>query len=140
MHTVMVVGNRTLGSERLLEALQRRIAQGTAAVHVVVPASPEPAAWSHDPFEARRQARMRLDTLLERLASLDCAVTGQIGDPRPVDAVIDTLREQHVDEILVSTLPPGASRWLGMDVVSRIDRAVAVPVSHVVDQEALVEV
>lgn len=140
MNTVMVVGNRTLGSERLLSELRERIEQGASTIHVLVPASPDPRAWSHDPFEARKQARVRLDAVLERFEALECAITGEIGDPRPVDAVIDTLRENDVDEIIVSTLAPGASRWLGMDVVSRINRAVPVPVSHVADQEAPVQV
>ena len=35
------------------------------------------------------------------------------------------------DHVLVSTLAPGVSRWVKMDVVSRLSRELPVPVTHV---------
>jgi hypothetical protein len=34
--------------------------------------------------------------------------------------------------MVLSTLPPGVSRWLGMDLVSRVERAVDLPVTHII--------
>ncbi len=35
-------------------------------------------------------------------------------------AIGDALRDQLFDEIILSTLPPGLSRWLKMDLPSRV--------------------
>lgn len=37
---------------------------------------------------------------------------GEVGDPNPLQAISDALRERTFDEIILSTLPTGASRWL----------------------------
>jgi hypothetical protein len=60
-------------------------------------------------------------------------VSGEIGDDDPVLAVADVLNRQHIDEIVVSTLPPGASRWIKRDLPHRIARRFGIPVSHVVN-------
>ena len=60
---------------------------------------------------------------------------GEVGDRDPVMAVRDALRGREVDEVIVSTLPKGMSRWLGEDVPSRLRDSVPVPVT-VVTQES----
>jgi hypothetical protein len=40
-----------------------------------------------------------------------------------------------VDEVIVSTLPKGLSRWLGEDVPSRLRDSVRVPVTVVTQDE-----
>ena len=57
---------------------------------------------------------------------------GEVGDESPLAAIKDVLREKEFDEIIVSTLPPGISRWLGQDLVSRVERSFAIPVTHVI--------
>ena len=69
--------------------------------------------------------------VLYRLKALDVEADGEIGDRDPVMAVKDALRGREVDEIIVSTLPRGLSRWLGEDVPSRLADAVAVPITVV---------
>ena len=44
------------------------------------------------------------------------------------------LREQF-DEIILSTLPPGVSRWLKQDLPHRVERDFSLPVSHVIATE-----
>jgi hypothetical protein len=44
-------------------------------------------------------------------------------------AVRDALREHPADEIILSTLAPGISRWIGQDVPARLKAAVMVPVT-----------
>jgi hypothetical protein len=60
---------------------------------------------------------------------------GEVGDRDPVMAVRDAMRGREVDEVIVSTLPKGVSRWLGEDVPSRLRDSVAVKVT-VVTQDA----
>lgn len=132
MARILVVANRTLGGEHLVELLRDRAAAGDCSVHVVVPAGSDSHDWVHTEDEDVAAAQQRLTRAQERLSSLGVAVTGEVGDSRPVDAVLDALRRADYDEVVVSTLPAGPSRWLRADVVSRIERAIHGPVTHVV--------
>jgi hypothetical protein len=38
------------------------------------------------------------------------------------------------DEIVVSTLPTGSSRWLGLDLPRRLAKLTSVPVEHVISE------
>ena len=57
--------------------------------------------------------------------------TGEIGDHDPVQSARDALLKHEADEIILSTLPVGISRWIGQDVPSRLRGAVALPVTVV---------
>lgn len=132
MRRYLVVANQTLGGEQLMERLRSCVAEGPCSVHVIVPASADPTVSFHDEFSDRKLARSRLAEALKRFGGLGVEVTGEVGDHRPVDAVLDVLRRgEQVDEIIVSTLPAGVSRWLRLDAVSRIERAVEIPVTHI---------
>ena len=135
MHSILVVANRTLGGEPLLSLLQERAGHGQCRVHVLVPAGPDPRGWASTNEDDRQAAEQRLQAALRRFSALGCEVTGEVGDSRPLDAVGDVLRARAVDEVVVSTLPPGPSRWLRADLVSRLTRAVDVPVTHVIGSE-----
>ena len=59
---------------------------------------------------------------------------GELGDPNPVEAVRAVVERDGADAysmVLVSTLPRLASRWLRLDVPSRIARATGLRVHHV---------
>lgn len=58
-----------------------------------------------------------------------------VGDESPLLAIEDELRARpsHYDAIVLSTLPPGRSRWLRMDIHDLADRRFALPVVHVCD-------
>jgi GABA permease len=135
MRRYLVVANRTLGGDHLMSALRERISQGECALHVLVPASHPPggAVWTEG--EAMAHAREQLDHALARFGALGVEVTGEVGDASPVRAVGDVLLHDTFDEIILSTLPPGPSRWLRQDVVHRLQRGVDVPVTHVVAAE-----
>jgi hypothetical protein len=131
MRRYLVVANQTLGGEALMDRLRTCVAEGPCSVHVVVPASADPTTAFHDEATDRKLAKRRLAEALDRFGELDTEVTGEVGDHRPVDAVLDVLRRgEPVDHIIVSTLPAGVSRWVRLDAVSRIERAVHQPVEH----------
>jgi hypothetical protein len=135
MSTVLIVGNQTLPSPALAEAITKRIESGVTSFYVVVPATPIQHGLTWDEEESEREAAGRLDTFLFRLSTLGVQASGEIGDRDPVAAVRDAIRGRDIDEIVLSTLPPGISRWLGQDVPSRIRGAVPVSLDVVYEAE-----
>jgi hypothetical protein len=77
-------------------------------------------------------AQRRLDAALTAFGALGAEMSGEVGDASPVRAIADALLEGTYDEIILSTLRPGPSRWLRQDVVHRIQRTFAVPCTHVI--------
>jgi nucleotide-binding universal stress UspA family protein len=56
--------------------------------------------------------------LLEEAAG--AKVEHLIGDPRPLDAIQDAVNLHGFDEIILSTLPARVSRWLHLDLPSKV--------------------
>jgi hypothetical protein len=135
MRSYLVVGNQTLDSAELTAAIAERIAAGLSTFHFVVPATPVQRGLTWDEDEARAAAKTRLDEALARLRATGGQVTGEIGHRDPIVATEDALRGREIDEILLSTLPAGISRWLGQDVPTRLKGSVLVPVTVVTTQQ-----
>jgi len=59
-----------------------------------------------------------------------------VGDSSPLRAVAEELgRFPHdYDVIVLSTLPPGISRWLRLDVLTQVKRKFNLPIVQVVAQ------
>jgi len=125
--SLLVVANVTAGSDELLDALRERADNATCAFTVVMPAT-------------GAEARGRLDEALTRMREAGLDVEGKVGDPDPVVAVMDVWDPMKFDEIIVSTLPTGSSRWLGLDLPRRLQKLTSVPVRHVVSQPPRQEV
>lgn len=132
MPSYLIVANQTLASPTLAAAVADRTALGDAAFHVLVPATPVPHALTWDEDEAAAAAQERLDDVLERLRGIGVEASGEVGASDPLAAVDDALRSRPFDEIILSTLPPGISRWLGQDVPSRMRSLVSIPVTVVI--------
>jgi hypothetical protein len=135
MRRYLVVANRTLGGEHLRAKIRECLAAGPCEFHVLVPASHDPGTmtWTegHDPALAER----RLADALARLAEVGAEASGEVGDPNPVQAISDVLLRERFDEIILSTLPPGVSRWLKADLPHRVERDFNLPVTHVIATE-----
>lgn len=134
MRDYLIVANLTLGGDPLWSEVRGRVGQGPCRFHVLVPATHDPMAGSWTIEQARAEARERLDHALAKLESLGVEASGEVGDIRAIDSILDALRARDYAEVIVSTLPPGASRWLRLDLVSRMRRAVDVPITHVVGE------
>jgi hypothetical protein len=84
-------------------------------------------------------ARERLEEALSWMHAEGAITTGSIGDADPVLAVLDAMPRDQFDEIVVSTLPPGLSRWIRQDLPHRLARRTELPVCHVVAHVTAVE-
>ncbi|MGH9243383.1 MAG: hypothetical protein ACRD29_03510 [Acidimicrobiales bacterium] len=134
MRRYLVVAHRTVGGQHLLDEVKRRLADGPCEFHLLVPAH-HPLDHNWTEHEVEEQAKRVLGTAVDRFRDAGVNVTGEIGDPNPVYAIDGVLRGQPFDEIILSTLPPGPSRWLKLDVPSRVARQFSVPVTHLVAEE-----
>lgn len=128
MGTCLIIANQTLVGQELLTEVARRIADGQCQFYVVVPATPVPRALAWEEVESLRAARERLDLILEWLRARGAEADGEIGDRDPVAAARDALRRRPADQIILSTLPLGRSRWIGQDVPTRLKSAVSKPI------------
>ena len=129
--SVLVVANRTAGSDELLEALRERAARSPASFHLVVPATARGVSWMADMHAGSSAAENDLEGALERLRDAGLDVDGEIGDPDPVAAVQDAANSASYDEVIVSTLHKHMSRWLKLDLPSKAAHATGLPVTHV---------
>lgn len=157
MHRYLLIANQTLGGSKLYREIALRLADEDSEFHVVVPMT-EPEAESAwvpaDPAfgvpvprpdtsealdEARRRSEHRLQRMLTTIEEAGGTATGEIGPIDPYAATLEALENGSYDEVLLSTLPPGISRWLKMDLPSRLKRATDLPVTVVEAEESTVK-
>jgi hypothetical protein len=127
----LVVGNQTLRSARLLREMRSCASRGPARFHLIVPGE-KPHGHESSTDEARTRSHERLDAALIDFSGAALTVDGEVGDHNVLDAVHDALERDDYDEIILSTLPPGLSRWIHADLAHRLRRRFALPVRHVV--------
>lgn len=129
---VLVVANRTVDSSELIAALRQRAANSPASFTLLVPAVPRGLAWAADMKAGGPEAKPRAEEGARRLRMSGLEVeTAIVGDPDPFAAVGDALGTAEFDELVVSTLPRGISRWLRLSLPHRLRRMTDLPVLHV---------
>ncbi len=139
MANVLVVANRTAESPELIEALRERAERGDAVFTLLVPSTPHGVAWAADMHSGGGEAEQHMQNAVERLRSAGVEVKeGKVGDPDPIAAVQDEVNFATYDEVIVSTLPGGISKWLKLDLPHRVERVTGLPVTHVTAHEAKV--
>jgi hypothetical protein len=136
MARYLIVAHQTACSPELLERVRALAAADPAAQFtLLVPATPTGhLLHSWEEGEARQLAERRGREATERLAAagLDVAAT-RVGSHSPLEAVGDELLQQpDYDRIVLSTFPPGISRWLKGDLPAQLRRRFRLPVDHVV--------
>jgi hypothetical protein len=132
MRRLLVVANQTVGGTHLQEKIAQCMAEGPCTFYLVVPATRDPnhsLVWTEGQCVAL--ARRRLEDALRQLRDIGATVEGEVGDQSPLTAIADGLRDHEYDEIILSTLPPGISRWLAQDLPRRVRRMSSVPLTHI---------
>ena len=123
--SVLVVANRTASTHRLLNEISRRAEREPTRFTLLIPdvSNRKAADWTLElaiPL-LRRAARGPVDHL--------------VGGPDPFVAVQEAVREHDFDEIIISTLPKGTSKWLRRDLIHRVE-SLGLPVTAVVPRRA----
>ena len=130
--SVLVVAHQTAANSALLDAVHERAQQGPVRFHMVVPRQAHGMHKVVDPTEAGEgEANSVLEVALPKLSeAAGHEVTGSVGDSEPLMAIHDAVNLGNYDEIIISTLPLGISRWLKLDLVSKA-KGLGIPVTHV---------
>ena len=118
---VLVVAHQTAATRGLLDAVARA---SSAQPGDLPPRGPPQAHGIHkviDPEDSGvDEAQRVLDAALPKLSeAAGHDVTGGIGDAEPLMAIQDAVNLGEYDEIIISTLPLGISRWLKLDLVAQ---------------------
>ena len=142
MTHILVVAHETVTSRPLLDRVdQLRVRDPDLRVSLLVPETPVNRLLVWEETESREVAQ---ETLREARRIFVAAgievVSWDIGDADPVLAIEDSIRTsgQPFDAVLLSTLPPGRSRWLRIDAPHRAQRSIDIPVLVAIpgDEEA----
>ena len=131
MRRCLIVANQTLTSPQLLAQVRTRQASDECEFHVLVPAT-IPHGVLQIEGQGVANAHVALDNALRTFRDEGIDATGEVGDENPVLAVEDVLNRREVDEIILSTLAPGVSKWLKRDLPHRLARRFGLPVTHVI--------
>ena len=133
---VLVVAHKTAATPALIAAVRERAAKGPANFTLLVPNAAHGLhkvvdAEDQDSGEAEQILALALPLLT---AAAGAPVEGIVGDPTPLDAIQDAVNLNGYDEIILSTLPKTVSRWLKLDLPSKVG-GLGLPVTTVTAQE-----
>jgi hypothetical protein len=133
---VLVVAHKTAATPALLEAVRRRSAQGPATFTLLVPNA---AHGLHAIVDPEDQEHGEADQIIELAIPLleeaaGGTVEGMVGDPTPMNAIQDAINMHGFDEVIISTLPARVSKWLKLDLPSKVG-GLGLPVTTVTARE-----
>ena len=119
---VLVVANKTAATPALIEAVHARAGEGRATFTLLVPAAAHGLHQVMDPEDqdaSEAEAVIALaPPLLEEAAG--SPVEFLVGAPEPLAAVEDAVNVHGFDEIIISTLSTRVSRWMHLDLPSKV--------------------
>jgi hypothetical protein len=128
---VLVVANQTVLGAPLLDRIRERASKGDASFLII-----SPQGDAEGSYEEAERRLLRAVTLLR---GEGIEAHGQISHPDPYAAVMQTLEDERVDELIVSTFPDARSGWLRRNLLERLRADTKLPLDHV-EVEAPAEV
>jgi hypothetical protein len=137
-HRVIAVVTDELHGTEPIEQLQSGADGDGVEVRVVVPAV-EAGPLEHtlgDIDEPRRQAEERLERVLRHLRDGKVEVSGEVGDPDPVQAAQDALLKAPADEVLIFEHCEAEAKWYENGLYERAKESIEPPLRLVVLETA----
>lgn len=123
---VLVVANVTATSHELLDGLKARAQREPATFTLIIPATH--TAGGH------AAAAQQLAEAVELMRDAGLEVEGSVADADPFVAVAESWDPKRYDEIIITTLPTGVSKWLQADLPQRVAKLTGALVTHIVSQ------
>lgn len=125
MASYLLVAHQTAERSELLDTARQLATEDPhARFTLLVPATPVGDLMTWEEGATKEVALSRATSAAAVLRRDGINLVGaRVGDADPVLAVDDEfLAGRRYDAVVISTLPPGISRWIKMDVVSRLQR------------------
>ncbi|MDQ3742487.1 MAG: hypothetical protein M3389_16280 [Actinomycetota bacterium] len=133
---VLVVAHKTAATQALADAVRERAQRGPARFTLLIPKAVHGITRIADPEDApddeARDVLSLAMPLLEEAAG--GRVEGLVGVSSPLDAIQDAINMHGFDEIIISTLPTRFSKWLHLDLPSKLN-GLGLPVTTVTARE-----
>jgi hypothetical protein len=120
-HT-LVVATRTVASTDLIKRLKERAAERPHRYTFICPRSGD---FSRD------QVVAGLAKTLAEMYRGQIDATGQPMSPEPLPAIQNAIEHYRIDEILISTLKGGQSKWLQEGLIEKVEAITDKPVEHI---------
>lgn len=129
---VLVVAHKTAATQPLLDAVAERAKRGRCTFTLLVPNAAHGLHKVVDPEDqGAGEAQAVIDHAVPLLSeAADTPVDAIVGSSDPSVAVQDAVNLQGFDEVIVSTLPTRVSRWLKLDLPSKVS-GLGLPVTTV---------
>ena len=129
---VLVVAHKTAATQPLLDAVHERAARGKCTFTLLVPNTTHGLHKVVDPEDqSAGEAQHVIDEALPPLSqAAGWQVEGIVGDADPGAAIHDAINLRGFDEVIISTLSAKVSRWLHLDLPSKIS-GLGLPVTTV---------
>ena len=125
---LLVIANRTIDANEIRDAVVSHATGGPLEVTLVAPLLSGAGS-----MRTRRTATaQRLDRAVKRLNEVGVKAEAIVGDADPMVAVQEAWDPRRFDEVIVATLPTGASRWMAADLPRRVERLTGARVTRVV--------
>jgi len=137
-HRVIAIVTDELHGPEPLEQMQANSNGSGVEVRVVVPAV-EANPLHHtlgDIDGPRKQAEERLERNLKALRQGDLQVSGEVGDPDPVQAAQDALLKAPADEVLIFEHAEGEEQWYENGLYERAQESIEPPLRLIVLEHA----
>jgi len=133
-HRVIAIVTDELHGSEPVEQIQSNADGDGLEVRVVVPAV-ETSPFRHtmgDVDEPKQRAEERLEKVLEALRGKGLEVSGEVGDPDPVQAAQDALLKGPADEVLIFEHPEGEAEWYEKGLYERAQESLEPPLRLVI--------
>jgi len=129
---VLVVAHKTAATPPLLNAVHDRASRSPCVFTLLVPNAAHGLHKVVDPEDQdSEEATSVLEQALPKLSeAAGSQVEGLTGSTNPHMAIEDAVNLRGFDEVIISTLSPRVSRWLKLDLPSKIS-GLGLPVTTV---------
>jgi hypothetical protein len=119
---VLVVAHKTAATQPLLDAVRERAQRGPSRFTLLVPRATHGLHKVVDPEDQDAgETQGVIDHALPLLSeAAGTRVEALIGDADPGAAIQDAINLHGFDEVIISTLSPRVSRWLKLDLPSKV--------------------
>jgi hypothetical protein len=129
---VLVVAHKTAATQPLLDAVRKRAQRGPSRFTLLVPRATHGLHKVVDPEDQDAgETQGVIDHAVPLLSEASgTPVEALIGDADPGAAIQDAINLHGFDEVIISTLSPRVSRWLKLDLPSKVS-GMGLPVTTV---------